>query len=56
MLVVTNTYTRTDGTVHTVHFHATVDPYLSGLHLYGGSDYPDTKFSRDSHFFGLGGI
>ena len=23
----------------------TVDPHLSGLHLSGGSDYPDTKFS-----------
>ena len=27
----------------------TVDPHLSGLHLFGGSDYPDTKFFRDSH-------
>ena len=38
----------------------TVDPHLSELHLSHGSDYLDTKFSRDSHlhvsFFGLGGI
>ena len=32
-----------------VHYIGTVDPHLSGLHLSGGSDYPDTKFSRDSH-------
>ena len=31
--------------VVTVCLHSiTVDPHLSGLHLFGGSDYPDTKF------------
>ena len=28
--------------------YSTVDSHLSGLHLSGGLDYPDTKFSRDS--------
>ena len=27
-----------------INFLHTVDPHLSGLHLSGGSDYPDTKF------------
>ena len=35
--------------LHTNNKRHTVDPHLYGFHSSDGSDYPDTKFSRNSH-------